>query len=51
MVLSDSSWQDCLDTCRSTGANIVSYQGGTIDNLTQVPGPVSQYSSYSEYNS
>ena len=50
MVLSDSSWKDCPDTGRSTGAYIVFYQGGTIDNFTHVPGSVSQSSAESEYN-
>ena len=44
MAFYDSSWQDCPDTGRSTGAYIILYQGGTIDNGTHVPGPVSQSS-------
>ena len=50
MDFSDSSWQDCPDTGRSTGAYIIFYQGGTIDHDTNVPGPVAQYSVESEYN-
>ena len=50
MVLSDSNWQDFPDTGRSTGAFIVFYQGGPIDNFTHVPGPVDQYSAEIEYN-
>ena len=42
MDFSDSSWQDCPDTGRSTGAYIIFYQGGPIDHGTHVPGPVSQ---------
>ena len=42
MVFSDSSWQDCPDTVRSTGAYIIFYQGWPIDHVTHVPGPVSQ---------
>ena len=42
MDFSDSSWQDCPDTGRSTGAYIILYQGGPIDYGTHVPGPVSQ---------
>ena len=45
-----SSWQDCPDTGRSTGAYIIFYQGGPIDHGTHVPGPVVQYSAESEYN-
>ena len=50
MDFPDSSWQDCPDTGRSTGAYIIFYHGGPIDHGTHVPGPVSQCSAYSEYN-
>ena len=50
MAFSYSSWQDCLDTGRSTGEYIIFYQGGPIDHDTHVPGPVAQYSVESEYN-
>ena len=50
MSFSDSSWQDCPDTGRSTGAYIIYYQGGPIDHSTNVPGPVAQSSAESEYN-
>ena len=50
MAFSDSSWQECPDTGRSTGAYIIHYQGGPIDHGTHVPGPVAQYSAESEYN-
>ena len=50
MAFYDSSWQDCPDTGRSTGAYIILYQGGQIDNGTHVPGPVAQSSAGSEYN-
>ena len=40
----DSSWQDCLDTGRSTGAYIIFYQGGTIDHDTRVTVTVDQSS-------
>ena len=49
-AFSDFSWQDFPDTGRSTGAFIVFYQGGPIDNGTHVPGPVAQSSSESDYN-
>ena len=42
MIFSDSSWQDCPETGRSTGAYIIFYQDGTIDYGTHVPGPVDQ---------
>ena len=44
MAFSDSSWQDCTDTGRSTGAYIIYYQGGTIDHGTHVRGAVAQSS-------
>ena len=44
MDFSDSSWQYCPDTGRSTGAYIISYQGGPIDHVTHVPGPFAQSS-------
>ena len=50
MVFCDSIWKDCQDTGRSTGAYIVFYQCGPIDNFTHVPGTVAQYSDESEYN-
>ena len=37
MTLSDSSWQYCPDTGRSTGLYIIFYQVGTIDHGTHVP--------------
>ena len=42
MDFSDSSWQDCPDTGRSTGAYIIFYQRGKIYHGTPVPGPVAQ---------
>ena len=50
MALSDSSWKYFPDTGRSTGAYIIFYQSGPIDNGTHVPGPDSQSSAESEYN-
>ena len=44
MAFSDSSWQDCPETGRSTGAYIIFYQGGTIDHGTHVLGTVPQSS-------
>ena len=50
MAFSDSSWQDCPDTGRSTGAYIIYYQGVPIDHGTPDPVPVAQSSAESEYN-
>ena len=41
---SDSSWQDCPDTGRITGAYIIFYKGGPIDHGTHVPRTVAQSS-------
>ena len=51
MVLYDSSWQDCPNTGRITGAYIVFYQGVSIDHYTYVPGTVAQSSAEIQYNS
>ena len=50
MVFYDYSWKDCPYTGRSTGEYIIFYQGGPIDYGTNVPVPVSQSSTESDYN-
>ena len=50
MDFHDSSWQDCPDTGRITGAYIIFYKGGPIEHGTHVTGPVYQSSVESEYN-
>ena len=50
MAFSDSSWQDCPDTGRSTESYIIFYQGGPIGHGTHVPGPVAKSSAEIEYN-
>ena len=50
MAFSDSSWQECPDTGRSTGAYIFFNQGGLIDHGKHVPGTVAQSSAEREYN-
>ena len=45
---SDSSWQDCPDTVRITGAYIIFHQGGPIDHVTHVLVPVAQSIAESE---
>ena len=50
IAFSDSSWQDFLDTGRSTGAYVIFYQVGKIYHSTHVPLPVSQSSAESCYN-
>ena len=48
MAFSDSSWKDCLDTVRSTGAYII-LSRWSIDHGTHVIGTVSQSSSERDY--
>ena len=43
-----SSWQGCPDTCRSTGAYMIFYQGVPIDHVIHVPVPVAQSSTESD---
>ena len=50
MVFSDSIRQEFPYNGISTGAYIVFYQYGPIDNFTHVPGTVDQYSAEGEYN-
>ena len=44
MDFSYSSWRDCPETGRSTGAYIIFYPGVPIDHGTHVPGTVAQSS-------
>ena len=50
MAFSDSCWQDCPDTVRSTRSYIIFYQGGKIDHGKHVTGSVAQPNVESEYN-
>ena len=50
MAFYDSSWKYFPYTGRSTGAYIISYQGGKIDHNTHVTRPVDQSITESEYN-
>ena len=50
MAFYDYSWQDYIDTGRSTGAYIIFYQCRKIDHGTHVTGPVAQSSAESDYN-
>jgi len=49
VTFSDASWQDCLDTGRSTCGRISFFQGGAVDHSTYVPVPVAMSSGESEY--
>ena len=49
-TFSDSSWNDCVDTGRSTGGNnITIMQGGPVDHSRHLPIPVAMSSGEAEY--
>ena len=49
-LFTDSSWQDCPDTGRSTGGYLLYHQGGIIDGGSFVPIPVAMSTAEAEYN-
>jgi hypothetical protein len=49
-TFSDSSWNDDVDTGRSTGCFIVVYMGGIVDHSSNLPDPVALSSAEAEYN-
>jgi hypothetical protein len=50
VLVTDSSWQDCPDTGRSTGGFLSFYQGGIVDDGSVTPDPVAMSSAEAEYN-
>ena len=48
-TFSDSSWDDCVDTGRSTGGNITIMQGGPVDHSSHLQIPVAMSSGEAEY--
>ena len=48
-AFSDSSWQDCLDTGRSTCGYKVFIQGGVVDAQSTMPVPIALSSAEAEY--
>jgi len=50
ILFCDSSWQDCVDTRRSTGAYHIYLDGSLIKSATFVPIPVAHSSAEAEYN-
>ncbi|MGH3054284.1 MAG: Ty1/Copia family ribonuclease HI, partial [Gaiellaceae bacterium] len=50
LAFSDSSWQDCPTSGRSTGSFLIYYQGGVVDHALFVPDPVALSSGKAEYN-
>ncbi len=49
ITFSDSAWNDCVDTGRSTGGNISILQGGPVDHSSHLPIPVAISSGEAEY--
>ena len=49
IIFSDSSWNDCIDTGRSTGGYISFNQGGPADYGSHLPVPVAMSSGEAEY--
>ena len=50
VLFTDSSWQDCPDTGRSTGGYYLYQQGGIVDRGCFLPVPVAMSSAEAEYN-
>ena len=50
ILFSDSSWQDCPDTSRSTGCYLLYIYGSLADGASFVPNPVAMSSAQAEYN-
>ena len=50
ILFSDSSWQDCPDTSRSTGCYLVYIYGSLVDGASFVPTPIAMSSAQAEYN-
>ena len=49
VTFTDSSWNDCIDTGRSTGGNCTIVQGGPVDNSSHLPIPVAMSSGEAKY--
>ena len=49
MGMTDSSFQDCPDTGRSTTAYKIFYRGGLVDQNSSVPVPLAQSSAEAEF--
>ena len=50
ILFTDSSWQDCPDTGRSTGGYLLYHQGGIIDGASFTPNPVAMSTAEAKYN-
>ena len=50
LLFTDSSWQDCPDTSRSTGCYHIYLHGSLVDSASFVPIPIANSSAEAEYN-
>ena len=50
IAFTDSSFNDCPDSGRSTGGYVLFYQGGVVDSASAMPDPVALSSAEAEYN-
>ncbi len=50
ITMCDSSWNDDVDTGRSTGCFMIFYTGGIIDHSSNMPDPIAMSSAEVEYN-
>lgn len=50
IMFTDSSWQDCPDTGKSTGAYLIYMFGSLVDAASFIPTPIALSSAEAEYN-
>jgi hypothetical protein len=50
VCMSDSSWNDDVDTGRSTGCFLIFYMGGLVNHSSNMPEPIALSSAEAEYN-
>jgi len=50
ITFTDSSWNNDVDTGRSTGCFLIFYMGGVVEHSYNLPNPVALSSAESEYN-
>ena len=49
LTFTDTTWNDCIDTGRSTGGYIILRQAGVVDYGSHLPAPVAMSSGKAEY--
>jgi hypothetical protein len=50
VTMCNSSWNDDVDTRRSTGCFMIFYMGGIVDHSSNMPDPIGMSSAEAEYN-